>query len=72
MIFAVEWKCSFCALKSFNNRLYKGTLKYSIFIRNLCGQPILIFFSQVGLVRCVVNSVLFILLHAWILVLDAI
>ena len=27
--------------------LYRGTLKCFIFLRNLCGQPVLIFFSQV-------------------------
>ena len=43
--------------KNLQNRLYRGTLKYSIFLRNLCGHPILIFFSHVGLkVRRVENS----------------
>ena len=28
------------------NRLHGGTLKYSIFLINLCGQPILIFFTS--------------------------
>ena len=44
MICAVEWKRLFSALK-----IFKIALQYSIFLRNLCGKPILIFFSQVGL-----------------------
>ena len=39
MICAVEWNHLFCDLQSF-----KISFIYSIFLRNLCGQPVLIFF----------------------------
>ena len=35
--------------KTLQNLLYGGTLKYTIFLKNMWGQPILIFFSQVRL-----------------------
>ena len=45
-----EWKRSFSALKIFKIGLIgRGTLKYSIFLRIMCGKPLLIYFSQVGL-----------------------
>ena len=64
MICTVKWKHSFCALKIFQNQLYRGTLKYSILLRNLCVQPIL-YISRIN-VRCVENRVLFILMYSWI------
>ena len=41
------------------NRLYKGTLKCSIFLRNVCGQPVLLFFSSVQPKACVWKTVSF-------------
>ena len=35
----IEWKRSLCS-KTLQNRLYEGTLKYKIFLSNVCGQPI--------------------------------
>ena len=46
--------------KILQNRLYSGTLKYSIFLRNLCGQLMLKFICNGGLKSGVwENSVLF-------------
>ena len=46
MICVVEWKRSFCALKPLQIRFIGVKYhEYSIFMSNLCGQPILIFFS---------------------------
>ena len=46
IICAVEWKRLFSVLKNLQNHLFRGTLKFSIFLRNLCDQPILIFFTS--------------------------
>ena len=43
-----------------------GTLKYSILLGNLYGQPILIFFTSGTKVRRMVNSILFILFYSGI------
>ena len=48
MIFSIEWKRSFWALKSFKIG-YKGLpSNIPFFLRNLCGQPLLILFSLMG------------------------
>ena len=49
MICCVEWKRLFSALKNLQNRLYRGMFQNPIFLRNLYGETILIFISQVGL-----------------------
>ena len=49
MICAIEWKRLFSALKILKNRLYRGTLQYSIFPDKSSWLTCVDIFSQVGL-----------------------
>ena len=50
--------------KNLQNRLYSGTLKHSIFLRKLCGKPILIFFHKWDFSQVCGKQRLFILLYS--------